>query len=95
MHERIVLIVESDISDFALRLQEAIEQTGLNSLIFRDPHAANGLTLLKRFKYSAAAINVQYKALAAQLAIPVLLYGGSETPAHPALIVAKLMQLLA
>ena len=94
MHGRIILIVASDISEFAIRLQEALERAGADSLIVRDPYALNGPQLLTRFKYSAAAVNVQHAALAAALSIPVVLYGGDGVPAHPALIVARLLAVL-
>jgi hypothetical protein len=95
MRNRFILIIESDISQFAIRLQEALERAGASTLIVRDPLAANGINLIKRFKFAAAAVNVQYNALAASLSVPVVVYGGSsDVPAHPALIVARLLEML-
>jgi hypothetical protein len=89
-----ILIVESEVSSFASRLQEVIERAGAQSLIVRDPYSADGAQRLKQFKFSAAVINVQHRRLIDDLDVPVVVYGGSETPAFPDVIVSKLKRLL-
>jgi hypothetical protein len=89
-----VVIVESEVSSFASRLQEAIELTGAESFIVRDPYSAEGVDRIKRFKFSAAVINVPHSRLIDNLDVPVVVYGGSATPAFPDVIVSKLRRLL-
>jgi hypothetical protein len=89
-----ILIVESEVSSFARLLQEPVEQTGAESLVVRDPYSVAGVERIKRFKFSAAAINVQHRAVIDDLDVPVVVYGGSETPARSDVIVSKLKRLL-
>jgi hypothetical protein len=89
-----ILIIESEVSFFTSLLQEAIELAGAESLVVHDPYSAAGVERFKRFKFSAAVINVQHRGLINDLEVPVIVYGGSETPADPDVIVSKLRRLL-
>ena len=89
-----ILIVESEVASFVVALQAAIERTGAESLVVRDPSTSEGLERIRRFKFSAAVINILHRSLIDDLDIPVLVYGGSAIPARPDMIVAKLRRLL-
>lgn len=71
-----ILIVESGLSSFITALQAAIDGLGAESLVARD--AATAIERCRRFKFSAALINIEHEAVAEKFGIPTLLYRGSE-----------------
>jgi ActR/RegA family two-component response regulator len=89
-HQRSILVVESEVSPFVLRLQVALEQRGAETLVARDQQTA--LQRSEQFTFSAALVNVEHRALVPRLGIPALLYVRTETPRE---IVDGLEKLLA
>jgi CheY-like chemotaxis protein len=73
-----ILVVESEISPRVLRLQAILEERGAETLVARNRQAA--IERCRQFEFSAALINVEHRALAPLLDIPVLLYASAETP---------------
>ncbi len=94
LHGCSILIVESEVSSFLYDLQEAIEQTGAQSLAVRDPYTGDGAERMKRFTFSAAVVNAQHQAAIKGLDIPVVVYGHGALPARCDVIVARLSELL-
>ena len=74
-----ILIVESETTAFVIRLQAAIQETGAETLVVRDPYSADGEERLREFAVSAAVINAQHGRLAERRGIPCVVYEG-EAP---------------
>jgi CheY-like chemotaxis protein len=73
-----ILIVESEISPRVLRLQAMLEERGAETLVARNSQTA--IERGRQFQFAAALINVEHRALAPLLDIPVLLYASAEAP---------------
>lgn len=86
----LILIIESEVTAFVRLLRQAIDETGAESLVVSDPYGVDGLERIKRFKFSAALINIQHSSVINRLDVPVIVYGDNATPARPDVIVQKL-----
>ncbi len=73
-----ILIVESEVSPFVVRLQTVLEQRGAETLVARDQQLA--LQRNEQFSFTAALVNAEHRALLARLGIPALLYVRTEAP---------------
>lgn len=76
-----ILIVESELGSFITALQAAVDHTGAESLVARDPVSA--LQRCAHFQFSAALVNAEHRTILTPLTevgIPALLYVRDEQP---------------
>ena len=84
-----ILIIDTNAAAYVVRLRAAIHDAGAKSIIART--AGTARERVKRFKFSAAVVNVEHRALAEELGILYLLYSPGEPPR---IILAGLERLL-
>ena len=88
------LIVEPRICQFVCNLQGALEQTGAETLIVREP--ADAIERMRSFRFSACVINYDHACDALHVLIgrlvgvPILLYGGAGASVASARVVPQL-----
>jgi hypothetical protein len=85
-----ILIIEAKNAPFIVRLQAAIEQAGGDSIVVRS--SGDAKERVKQFNFSAAAANVEHRAVVEKLGIPYVLYLPAEPPGA---VVAMLIRRLA
>lgn len=87
-----ILILETEVGQFATDLQDALDRLGAESLIARDAGVA--LQRCDQFDFSAALVNANHSHVLEELTargIPALSYNRSE---EPGAIVGSLVRLL-
>ena len=88
-----ILIVENEISWFVDKLQNAIDATGAQSMVIRGPERSV-IDRIRRWKFSAAVLNIEHAPDVGDLDIPLLVYGTTDLPKRPRVILGTLAKLL-
>jgi hypothetical protein len=86
MQDRVILIVESEVSIWPA-LQGALESEAAETVLIRDPYSTEEAANVTRYNIRAAAINSVHRSVAEALKVPVLVYG--EQTAVPARVDAS------
>jgi ActR/RegA family two-component response regulator len=84
-----ILVVETRLTPHVAHLQQALERVGAETVVARDADTAQ--ERCRQFKFSAAVVNVEHRALAEQLGLPYILYAPTEKATA---ILATLARLL-
>ena len=74
-------------------LQRAIDATGAQSMVIRGP-VRSVIDRIGHWKFSAAVINIEHAPDVGDLGIPLVVYGTTDLPKRPRIIVAALAEML-
>jgi len=93
---RLILVVESDLHLARYLVRALEEDEGAQTAYVSDPYCDRGAEQLRKFSWSAAVINNEFRTLASSFCMPVQFYGPqTDIPERAGEIVDALKRLLA